>query len=230
MAEFLKNSWWKLLSGIFLLYAVIFGFIIPVPDIGNLYNTIRNLFFHVGMWFTMLILFLTSFLYSLKYLTGFNEKYDIRTVEAVNVALLFGTLGILTGMIWAKSTWGMYWVRDPKLDGAAVGIFIYLAYLVLRGSIEDTRKRAKVSAVYNIFAFVLLIVFLLILPRLQESVHPAGKGKGNPVLPMELDPMMRIVFYPAMIGWILLGCWIWQIKVKIHELKIKIESRENGIK
>ena len=119
MAEFLKGSWWKFLSGIFLLYAVIFGFIVRVPDIGNLYNTIRNLFFHVGMWFTMLILFLMSFVYSLKYLTGFNDKYDTRSVEAVNVGLLFGFLGILTGMIWAKSTWGMYWVRDPKLDGAA---------------------------------------------------------------------------------------------------------------
>jgi heme exporter protein C len=230
MAEFLKNSWWKLISALFLLYAVIYGFFVPVPDIGNLYNTIRNLFFHVGMWFTMLILFLTSFIYSLKYLRGFNEKQDTRTVEAVNVGLLFGILGIVTGMIWAKSTWGMYWVRDPKLDGAAVGIFIYLAYLILRGSIEDTRKRAKVSAVYNIFAFVLLIVFLLILPRIQESIHPAGKGKGNPVMPMQLDPMMRVVFYPAMIGWILLGCWIWQIRVKIRELKIKIENSEDGNK
>ena len=93
-------------------------------------------------------------------------------------------------------------MRDPKLDGAAVSIFIYMAYLVLRGSIEDPRKKAKVSAVYNIFAFVLLIVFLMVMPRLQQSIHPAGKGNGNPVLPMQLDPAMRVVFYPAMIGWI----------------------------
>jgi heme exporter protein C len=224
--SFFKQYWWKILSGLLLIYAVIFGFIVTVPEIGNLYHTIRNLFFHVGMWFSMLVLFILSFGFSLAYLSGFKEKYDVRTVEAVNVGLLFGILGIVTGMLWAKFTWGMFWVRDPKLDGAAVSIFIYLAYLILRGSIEDKHKRAKVSAVFNIFAFVLLVVFLLILPRLQESLHPAGRGKGNPVLPMQLDPAMRVVFYPAMIGWILLGIWIWQIRVRLAGIRGKLEEKE----
>jgi heme exporter protein C len=221
-----KENWWKVLSGILLIYAVIYGFFVPIPELGNLYNTIRNLFFHVGMWFTMLSLFITSFVFSIRYLSGFNEKYDTRSVEAVNTGLVFGILGIITGMIWAKSTWGAFWVRDPKLDGAAVSIFIYLAYLVLRGSIEDKHKRAKVSAVYNIFAFVLLIVFLMILPRMQESMHPAGKGKENPVLPMQLDPAMRFVFYPAMVGWILMGFWIWKIRVRISAIQTSLDESE----
>jgi len=223
-----KSDWWKILSGILLIYAVIFGFLVPVPEIGNLYHTIRNIFFHVGMWFTMLILFLISFISSLNYLKGFDRKYDTRSLEAVNVALVFGVLGVVTGMIWAKATWGAFWVRDPKLDGVAVGIFIYLAYLILRGSIEDEHKKAKVSAVYNIFAFVLLIVFLMVLPRLQESMHPAGKGKGNPVLPMQLDPTMRFVFYPAMVGWILLGCWIWSLRVKLRNINLRIDELQGS--
>ena len=130
----------------------------------------------------------------------------------------------MTGMIWAQFTWGRFWISDPKLNGAAVGIFMYFAYIVLRGSIEDIHKRAKVSAVYNIFAFVLLIVFILILPRLANaSIHP-GK-EGNPVLPMELDPEMRFVFYPAMIGWILLCIWIWSIRVRMRELKNRLEDQ-----
>jgi heme exporter protein C len=212
-----KYYWWKVLAAVLLVYASVMGFVVDIPDT-MIANTIRNVFYHVGMWGGMFTAFLLSFIYSLRYLSGFNEKEDDRSVEAVNTGLVFGILGILTGMIWARFTWGRFWISDPKLNGAAVGIFIYLAYLVLRGSMDDTHKRAKVSAVYNIFAFVMLIVFILILPRIASaSIHP-GK-EGNPVLPMELDPSMRIVFYPAMIGWILMSVWIWTLRVRIRSIK-----------
>lgn len=220
MNYFFKQNWWKVLSGILLIYAVIVGFVVPVPET-IIAHTMRNIFYHVGMWFGMFTAFVTSFIFSLRYLSGFKEEEDIKAIEAVNTGLVFGILGLLTGMTWAQFTWGHFWVNDPKLNGAAVGIFIYLAYLVLRGSIEDTHKRAKVSAVYNIFAFVLLIVFVLIMPRIaKESIHPGRED--NPVLPMHLAPAMRIVFYPAMIGWLLLSIWIWQLRVRIRRLKEKI--------
>jgi len=217
-----RYYWWKVLAGILLLYAVIAGFIVSVPETMIL-QTMRNLFYHVGMWFGMFAMLITSFIYSLRYLRGFREKEDIRAVEAVNVGMMFGMLGIITGMVWANYTWGAPWVKDPKLNGAAVGIFIYLAYLILRGSIDDHQKRAKVSAVYNIFAFILWIVFVLILPRLSgESIHPGRET--SPVLPMHLDPGMRFVFYPAMLGWILLGFWILDIRVRIRKIKLTMEN------
>ena len=204
-------------SMLLLLYAIIGGFMVKVPD-SMIQETMRNLFYHVGMWFGMLAMLLTGFVFSLRYLAKFREEDDIRAVEAVNVGLLFGSLGIITGMIWANFTWGSPWVKDPKLNGAAVGMFIYMAYLILRSSIEDIHKRAKVSAVYSIFAFFLWIVFVLVLPRLAgESIHP---GKDSPpVLPMHLDPSMRLIFYPAVLGWVLLGVWIYQIRVRIRLIK-----------
>lgn len=218
----IKNYWWKILSGLLLLYAIIAGFSVDIPDT-MIQQTMRNLFFHVGMWFGMMIMLLLGFIYSLRYLTKFNEMEDIVAVEAVNVGLLFGFLGIITGMVWANFTWGAPWVKDPKLNGAAVGIFIYLAYMILRGSIDDVHKRAKVGAVYNIFAFVLWIVFVMILPRMAgESIHP-GKT-DSPVLPMHLEASMRPVFYPAMVGWILLGLWIMQIRIRIRKLKLIIDN------
>jgi heme exporter protein C len=216
-----KKYWWKILSMILLLYAVIMGFVVDVPDT-MIAQTIRNLFYHVGMWFGMFAMLVTGFIYSLRYLKSFDEKEDEVAVEAVNVGLMFGFLGILTGMIWANFTWGAPWVKDPKLNGAAVGIFIYLAYFILRNSIPDIQKRARVGAVYNIFAFVLWIVFVLIMPRLAgESIHP-GK-ETPPVLPMHLEPSMRIVFYPAMAGWILLGFWILQIRIRVRRIRREIE-------
>ncbi|HNY03378.1 MAG TPA: cytochrome c biogenesis protein CcsA [Bacteroidales bacterium] len=218
----IQKDWWKYLSFLLLLYAVIGGFIVHVPDT-MIRETMRNLFYHVGMWFGMFTMLITGFIYSLRYLKRFDEREDDRAVEAVNVGLMFGVLGIITGMTWANFTWGSPWVKDPKLNGAAVGIFIYLAYLILRGSIDDHHKRAKVGAVYNIFAFFLWIVFVLILPRLAgDSIHP---GKDSPpVLPMHLDPSMRVVFYPAMLGWILLGFWIFSLRVRIRRIKMALEN------
>jgi heme exporter protein C len=224
--HFIKSHWWKLLSGLLLLYAVIAGFLFGIPKIDLVEQTIRNLYYHVGMWFGMMAMLLTGFIYSLRYLSKFDPKEDIMAVEAVNVGLMFGFLGISTGMIWANFTWGTPWVKDPKLNGAAVGLIIYLAYMVLRSSIEDDHKKAKVSAVFNIFAFVLWIVFVLILPRIAgNSIHPTGSGDTVTVLPMKLDPSMRLVFYPAMIGWILLGFWIMNLRARMRKIKLHLENQ-----
>jgi len=219
----IKGLWWKALSFVLLLYAVIYGFFVPIPEtmIGG---SLRNVFYHVGMWFGMFAMLITSFIFSLRYLRGFREKEDRVAVEAVNVGMMFGVLGLITGMIWAKNTWGAFWVRDPKLDGAAVGMFIYLAYIILRGSIDDHHKRAKVAAVYNIFAFILWIVFVLVLPRLSGStIHPGQDG--TPVMALDLSPLTRIVFWPAMAGWMLLGFWILILRIRIKRIKYKLEDR-----
>jgi len=80
-----------------------------------------------------------------------------------------------------------------------------------------------VSAVYNIFAYVLLIVFIGILPRLaQGSIHPGDTS--NPLTIGALDNNLRLVFYPAVVGWILLAVWILELKVKICKLERKINS------
>jgi len=209
-----------MLSGALLLYAIVAGFLVEVPDT-TIRETMRNLFYHVGMWFGMFILLTIGFIYSIRYLLKFREEEDLVAVESVNVGLLFGILGILTGMVWASFTWGSPWVKDPKLNGAALGIFIYLAYLILRGSIGDPHKKAKVSAVYNILAYVLWIVFVMIMPRMAgESIHP-GKDT-SPVLPTHLEPSLRIVFYPAMLGWILLGIWIMNLRVRFRRIRMAL--------
>jgi len=222
----IKKYWWKVLAGILLLYAIIGGFFIKFPLLPIVEESMRNLFYHVGMWFGMLTMLITGFVYSLRYLQKFDEMEDIKAVEAVNVGLMFGFLGIFTGMIWASFTWGSPWVKDPKLNGAAVGLLIYLAYAILRGSIDDTHKRAKVAAIYNIFAFFLWIVLVIILPRLAgESLHPTGGGNENTILPMHLPPSMRLIFYPAMLGWILLGVWIYNLRVRLRRIKLIIDNK-----
>jgi heme exporter protein C len=211
----MRRNWWKILASLLLIYSIIAGLLLEVPRLPILHETIRNLYFHVPMWFTMIILYLVSVIYSIKYLASGNEKHDLMAVEMVNTGIIFGFLGLATGMIWANYTWGAPWPNDPKLNSAAISTLMYLAYVVLRGALDEEQKRARISAVYNIFSFPVMIVLLFILPRMTDSLHP-GNG-GNPGFnSYDLDSSMRLVFYPAVLAWILVGVWIANLKFRLR--------------
>ncbi|HIA37606.1 MAG TPA: ABC transporter permease [Flavobacteriales bacterium] len=213
----MKGFWWKTIGVILVLYSIISGFLIEVPALPILNETIRNLFFHVTMWFSMMILMTLSIINSIKFLNSSDLKCDLFASQEAGIGMFFGSMGLLTGMVWAYYTWGDWWVNDPKLNGAAVTMLVYAAYFVLRGSLEDPVKKAKVSAVYNIFAYTMLIVFLMILPRMTDSLHP-GNG-GNPGFSTyDVDEKMRMVFYPAVIGWTLIGIWMVNLRVRYEKL------------
>jgi heme exporter protein C len=225
MVGFIRKNWWKLLGVGFILYSIIAGFLIEVPDLPIIRQSIRNLFFHVVMWFTMMVMFGTSLVRSLRYLSTFDIKHDVYAIQSVNVGLFFGMMGIVTGMEWANFTWGTPWTNDPQLNGAAITILAYFAYLVLRRSIDEENKRARIAAVYNVFAFVMLIVFIGILPKLSDgSLHP-GKG-GSPMTVTNLDVTMRLVFYPAIAGWIIVGYWLTGIRVKMDAIRQHLDNPE----
>lgn len=220
------KHWWKILALLMVLYTIIAGFILPVPKLVILNETIRSLYFHVPIWFAMLFLMGVSVYSSIMYLGNSKIKSDIIAVQSANVGMVFSVLGILTGMLWAKYTWGTWWTTDTKLNGVAITFLIYTAYFILRSSIEDDQKKARISAIYNVFAFVMMIVFVMILPRMNSSLHP-GNG-GNPAFgKFDLDNTMRMVFYPACIAWILMGIWIMQLRVRMDVLTKKLLYDEN---
>ena len=172
----------------------------------------------------MILVMLVSLGFGIAYLSRQKEEYDIVAGETAKTGVVFGILGIITGSVWAKFTWGDWWVNDAKLNGAAATLLVYFAYLVLRSSIEDREKRARISAVYSIFAYSMMIVFIMILPRLTVSLHP-GNG-GNPGFSAyDLDNKMRLVFYPAVIGWTLLALWIAEVRVRIHRLQLRQDEQ-----
>ena len=213
-------KWWKITGFILVLYSIVQGLFGAIPNLPILENSIRNLFFHVPMWFTMIALLLFSFIKSIQTLNNKNTvnlTYDSEAEVFANTAMLFGVAGLLTGMVWAKNTWGAYWTPDPKLNAAAVAMLLYAAYFVLRSSIVDEEKRARISAVFNIFCFPIFVVLVFILPRLTDSLHP-GNG-GNPGFnSYDLDSRLRMVFYPAVLGWVFIGFWIADIGKRMKKL------------
>ncbi len=220
----MKAYWWKVLAIVLLAYTVVAGLLFDVPRLPILNETIRGLYFHVTMWFGMILMLVVAVFYSIKHLKTGDLEHDDMAVEFTNSAILFGVLGITTGMVWAKFTWGAYWTNDPKLNGAAIGLLMYFAYLVLRNSLTDVYQRGRISAVYSIFAFAAFIPLIFILPRLTDSLHP-GNG-GNPGFnAYDMDSNLRKVFYPAILGWTLLGAWISTVKVRVRRLERQLEEK-----
>jgi heme exporter protein C len=214
----MKGRIYKFTGLALVLYSLIYGLLTSIPDLPILEQSIRNLFYHVSMWFAMVAMMGGSFGYAISFLSKEDLNKDHRSVALAQTGMLFATLGLLTGMIWDKYTWGAWWTNDPKLNGSAVTMLIYLAYFALRNAMDDGRKRARISAVYNIFAFVMMIVFIGILPRMTDSLHP-GNG-GNPGFnSYDLDNRLRLVFYPAVIGWILVGTWIASLRYRLRKLE-----------
>ncbi|MDZ4823615.1 MAG: cytochrome c biogenesis protein CcsA [Flavobacteriales bacterium] len=204
-----------------------------------IYETIRNLMWHVPMWFTMFFLMILSFVYSLRQLRKVNSttknfsskhvyEFDLKAEVSARAGMVFCILGLLTGMMWARFTWGYYshqwWINDPQLNGALVVFLIYASYFVLRATVSDEEKRARLSAIYNIFAFVMMVVLLMVMPKFVTSLHP-GK-EGTPAFSSyDLDSSLRTVFYPAIIGWGMLGYWLYSTHLRIKKIELEINDR-----
>ncbi len=215
----MKKYWWKILTVLLLGYVIIAGMLMKVPRIPKLNESARNLFYHVPMWYAMIVLFLVSCIHGIKYLRKGDLVQDAISHEYVKVGIVFGCLGMLTGMEWASVAWGSPWSNDPKQVGSALCLLTYLAYQVLRSSIPDIDKRAKVAAVYNIFSFALIIPLIFIIPGFSKSLHPGTEGKPFEALYSQAS-VLRKVSVPAMFAWTMLGLWLANLKVRIRKIEI----------
>ncbi|MEP7268500.1 MAG: cytochrome c biogenesis protein CcsA [Saprospiraceae bacterium] len=188
-------------------------------------ETIRNIYFHVPLWFAMTFVFMFSVFYSIRYLRKKDINDDQKALSLIAAGMLFGILGCITGAMWAKYTWGQYWSFDVKQNMAAISLLIYSGYFLLRKSLSDPDAKSRIGNIYSIFAFCMLIPLIFIIPRRYDSLHP-GNG-GNPALGADdLDNTMRTVFYPAVIAYICLGFWLAELNYRIIKIKNKIESHE----
>jgi heme exporter protein C len=172
------------------------------------------------MWPTMFVSFLTSFVYSFRYLNKPDLLLDRKAETATQVGILFGILGLLTGSMWARFTWGAWWTfAEPKMNLAALGLMIFVAYFILRQAFDDPEKRAKVSAVYQIFATTTIPFLFYVIPRRMNSLHPGAEG--NPAFSEVTAVELRIIFYPAVIAFLGIAYWIMNILNRYKALEAK---------
>ncbi len=206
---------------------VCFGILGQISNLPILEHTARNLYFHVPMWFTLMIGWFVTAYHSLRLLVTRRRIHDVRAEQAALIATVFGVLGLTTGIVWARFTWytgtNIWWNGDPRQVMVAVQLLICGAYFVLRSALDDERQRARLAAVYALFATVTMPFLMYVLPRRMESLHPGAEG--NPAFSqMDIAPEMRWVFYASAIGFLMLFRWIYTLRVRMRAAEIRVSE------
>ena len=215
---------WKIVL-FFWLALVIIGAFLYAPLKEGLGEYTRVLYFHVPVALVTVIAFLIAALFSVIYLKKRQLKYDLFAESANQLGFLFCVLATITGSIWAKASWGSFWNWDPRETSIFILLLIYAAYFALRSAIEQEDRRAALSAVYSLLAFVTVPFFIFIIPRIYFSLHPdplintAGK--------INMDVRQKIVFFSSMAGFTALFFWMFKLKIDLVLLKLKLKKMEN---
>ena len=200
------------------------------PNRTLLFESIRNLLYHVPMWFSMIFLLGMGMIYSILYLKTNDIKWDIYAESFNKIGIINGILGCITGAMWARVTWKSWWpVDDPKLNGVAIGMTMYFAYLILRNTLKhESHQKARISSVYGIMVYPIFIALIAIMPKLAAvSLHP-GSGDTVGFNNYDLNNTLRLFFYPAVLGWIGVFGYLSILRVRIELLKKeKIENEQD---
>jgi heme exporter protein C len=132
--------------------------LLNIPDEAQQGAIYRIMYFHVPSWFTCFTAFFVAGVASILYLVKKNTRFDTLAVATVEVGTIFTIIGLVTGSIWARIIWGIWWTWDPRLTWALITCVIYAGYLMLRHAIDDPTTRAKNAAVLCIFAFTSVVI------------------------------------------------------------------------
>ncbi|MBI3404091.1 MAG: cytochrome c biogenesis protein CcsA [Acidobacteria bacterium] len=202
-------------------YAIFF-----IAPVERTMHEIQKIFYlHVTSAWTAFVAFFIVFVASIAYLAKRTVKWDALALSAAEVGLVFCSVMLITGPIWAKPVWGIWWTWDARLTSAFVLWLMYVAYLLLRSLIDDPARRAVVSAVFGIFAFldVPLVYFSI---RIWRTQHPqpvimGGEGSG-------LDPVMRQVLYFTWLPMLLLMGLLIRQRRRLEALRHEISELEMG--
>lgn len=180
----------------------------------------RIFYFHVGSAWAGMDAFLVCFIANLLYVWKRGEKYDWLGVASAEVGLVLTTVVLITGPIWAKPAWGIYWTWDARLTSTFVLWLLYVSYLLLRTLIEEPERRALLSALFGIFAFIdVPLVFFSI--RWWRTQHPAPVIMGGPG--SGLDPTMNKVFLFSVLAMHVLAAFLIVERYILDKMKSEVD-------
>ena len=185
-----------------------------VPVLGEI---TRVLYFHIpSAWVTVVALG-WSMVHSLLYLIRRDLRHDHHAAAAAELGLMFCLVATASGSLWAKAMWGSYWNWDPRETSIFFLLLIYVAYLALRSSIDQEERRARLSALYSVIAFVSVPFLIFVVPRIYFTLHP--DPIINPRGKLDMDPRIRVVFFALLVGFTALFYWILALRVRVARLE-----------
>lgn len=201
-----------------------FGFA-PTADRASGGDVQRIFYFHVGIaWIAGLALFVT-FVSSILYLArGEQRKYDIVAAASVEIGVVFGVMVLLSGMLWARPVWNTWWTWDPRLTTTAITEFLYVAYLMLRGAIDDPQRRARFSAVYGIIGFA-SVPITYFSTRWFNTIHPdLGQSPG-----FGLTPNMRPAMFVSLAAFTLVYVLLVTARSRVEQTADRVAQLKHEI-
>lgn len=228
---------WKIILFIAMCFVIIAGLSFPIvdnpsawyefPNIPGLEEKAKIIFFHVPTAWLAVIAFLMTMIYGIKYLVKKNIDDDARSHAALQLGMMFCILATITGSIWAKFTWGAFWHWDPRETSIFILLLIYGSLFALRSAVENEDKRARLSAVYSIIAFLTVPFFIFIMPRIMAGLHPgsADDTTSGPVVNFKMNANMMLVFYISLAAFTTLYFWMWKISYRSLIIKDKISKK-----
>ncbi len=185
----------------------------------------RVFYFHVATAWVALLGFIAAGITGILYLVTRDLKWDIYEVAAVEISVVFFLIAIVLGSIWARPIWNTWWTWDPRLTTAAVTELIYIAYFMLRQSLEDPERRARFGAVYTLIGAVSApITFFAI--RLFRTIHPVVVGSGDPNAQgtFDMSPDMRTAFFFALFAFTVIFVDLFWNRIRLGHLQEKVEQ------
>ena len=216
--------WWKIILFLGLTAVIVFSFLTPAPQriIGE---ASRIFYYHIPMAWIAVLAFAMAMVYSIRYLRSKKIVEDIRARSAAGLGLMFSVLATISGSIFAKITWGSFWNWDPRETSIFILLLIYGAYFALRGAVPVEEKRASLSAVYSIFAFVTVPFLVFVVPRVVPSLHPTD-SVIDADLRFTMGTSVRIIFFSSLVLFTVLYLWIFSLTCRVRILYRKIIEEE----
>jgi heme exporter protein C len=228
---------WKIFLFLLLCFVSVAGIAFPIvqsptkwfefPYIIGLEQNAKIIFFHVPTAWLTVIAFLMSTIFSIKYLRKKNLDDDAKSYAAAHLGMVFCILATVTGSLWSKFAWGSFWSWDPRQTSIFALLLIYGAWFALRSAIESEDKRATLSAVYAIIAFLTVPFFIFIMPRIMAGLHPGSADDTNagPIVDFKMNSSMKLIFFLSMVGFTILYFWMWNLGYKSIILKEKLNKQ-----
>jgi len=175
----------------------------------------RIFYFHVSAAWVGFLGFLVAFIAGCAYLAHGERRWDILGLASVEVGLTFIAAAVVTGSLWARPVWGTYWTWEPRLTISAVQLLIYVAYLMLRSSLEGDERKARFAAVYGIVAFVTVPLSWFAI-RWWRTIHPNILTGGGG---MQVLPSMQLVLGVSLLAFTLLYVVLVRQRIRLERAR-----------
>lgn len=188
------------------------------PTEAHMGHVQRIFYYHVSFAWTCFLAFFVTFIASIMYLIKKNRFWDIVAVSSVELGVAFCMIILITGPIWAKPVWGAYWTWDPRLVTTLILLFIYSAYLILRGAIDEETKRGRYSAVIGIIGFFDIPIVYMSIQWWSRTIHP------DVIRPEKIDlpPEMIHTLFTSFAAIVAFYAFMLLRRIKLEELRDEV--------